>query len=309
MEGRPRRTAALESCPPVPGFKPGAGYRGRPGPCLGVQVVGHYRRSTGLVHNGRRGCRSKRGLRSGSSTKERGLVPKALDETWKMLDDFADASRALAQLGNGGDVAEALCGLALKVVGGDHASITSIRGGKFTTVAATSHVPEQADKIQYATGQGPCLDAIREQDTVRVEDLRTDPRWPLFGAQAAEELGMRSMLAHVLPVDDHMLGAVNVYSAHPNAFTPEHETLIAIVGATAVQALGAAQHQQKINDLEQALHTSRHIGVALGILMCSHRVGLDESWAMLAKASQDRNIKVAALAERVITTGSLDHSW
>lgn len=236
-------------------------------------------------------------------------MPKALDETWKLLDDFADAARALAQLNDRGDVAEALCDLSLKVVGGEHASITSVQGGKFTTVAATSHIPGQADKIQYSTGQGPCLEAVRRHDTFRVDDLRIDSRWPRFGAQAADELGMRSMLAHVLTIDDRLLGAVNVYSTRTNAFSPEHETLIAIAGATAVQAVGLARHQEKIDHLEQALHTSRRIGVALGILMASRQVSLDEAWDVLAKASQEANLKVAVLADRVIATGSLDRGW
>ncbi|WP_344140075.1 GAF domain-containing protein [Pedococcus bigeumensis] len=75
-------------------------------------------------------------------------------------------------------MADTVCELALRTVGGDHASITSIRAGHFTTVAATSEVPELADKIQSKVGTGPCLDAIRESDTVRVDDLATDTRWP-----------------------------------------------------------------------------------------------------------------------------------
>lgn len=236
------------------------------------------------------------------------VMPKALDETWRLLEDFADAAKALAQF-NDDNVGETLCELALKLVGGDHASITSVRGGKATTVAATSVLPEQADKIQYATGQGPCLDAIREHTTFRVDDLRTDPRWPEFGVQAAAELGVRSMLAHVLPVDDQLLGAVNVYAVTPGAFTPQHESLIAILGATAIPALTAARSQDKVHHLERAMHTNRHIGVALGILMCRHKVSLDAAWDLLVKTSQDRNVKVSHLAEGVIATGTLDASW
>ena len=129
-------------------------------------------------------------------------VPKALDESWRVLEDFADVARTMTCLKDTEEVADTLCQLTLKIIGGDHASITSVRHGKATTVAATSAVPEQADKIQYATGQGPCLDAIRDGGTFRVDDLSTDPRWPAFGPQAVAELGVRSMLAHVLPVDD-----------------------------------------------------------------------------------------------------------
>ena len=236
-------------------------------------------------------------------------MPKALDETWRLLDDFADAATALAQLGSGADVAEALCELTVKVVGGDSASITSVRAGRALTTAASSPVPEQADAIQYATGEGPCLDAIRDQTTFRVDDLATDPRWPRFGRQAVADLGVHSMLAHFLPVENEVLGAVNVYSTHPAAFTHEHETLIGIVGATAVHALGAARRQQKVANLERALSTSRHIGVALGIIMTTQQVTLDEAWLIFVKASQNRNIKVSELAEHVMGTGSLDHRW
>jgi transcriptional regulator with GAF, ATPase, and Fis domain len=233
-------------------------------------------------------------------------VPKELDRTWQLLDDFADAARVLHTFTSATDVAETMCELAMKIVGADHASITSIRSGEFTTVAATSDIPEQADKIQYQVGSGPCLDAIRESNTIRVDDLATDPRWPQFGMAACSELGMHSMLAQVLPAGDQALTAVNVYSARPEAFNAQTETLIAIFGSAAVAALSAARHQEKAEQLERALHTSRRIGVALGILMATDQVDLDGAWQVLVKASQDSNTKVSELADQVVLTGSLD---
>ena len=106
-----------------------------------------------------------------------------------------------------------------------------------------------------------------------------------------------------------MLAVVTVYAAGPHAFGPQHETLVAIVGTAAVHAIATARHDEQVRHLEVALHTSRHIGVALGILMNSRRISLDDAWDVLRKASQDRNIKVSALAERIIATGTLDHQW
>lgn len=236
-------------------------------------------------------------------------MPKELDRTWQLLEDFAEAARVLQNFTGVPDVADTVCELALKVVGGDHASITSVRSGEFTTVAATSDLPEQADKIQYKVGKGPCLQAIRENDTVRVDDLATDPRWPEFGAAACSELGMHSMLAQVLPVEENVLTAVNVYSAKPHAFNAQSETVIAIFGSAAVAALSAARHLEKAEHLERALHTSRRIGVALGILMVTRQVDLDRAWELLAKASQDTNTKVSLLADHVVQTGSLNDRW
>ena len=236
-------------------------------------------------------------------------MPKELDRTWQLLEDFAEAARLLHNYADDPDVADTVCERALKVVGGDHASITSVRSGSFTTVAATSDLPERADKLQYKAGSGPCLDATRESATIRVDDLATDPRWPRFGSAASAELGMHSMLAHVLPIDEHALGALNVYSARPHAFTAQHETALAVFGTAAVTALSAARHQEKAEQLERALHTSRRIGVALGIVMVTKQVDLDGAWALLSKASQDSNTKVSQLADEVMHTGSLDVRW
>lgn len=234
-------------------------------------------------------------------------MPKELDRTWQMLDDFAEAARLLRSHTADPDIADTVCELALKVVGGDHASITSLRSGQFTTVAATSDVPELADKIQVRVGTGPCLEAIRESGTIRVDDLATDPRWSQFASAACAELGMHSMLAQVLPVDDHVLGALNIYSAATNAFDVRDEKVIAILGSTAITALRAARHQEKADHMERALHTSRRIGVALGILMVTQGVDLDGAWELLSKASQDSNTKVSELANQVVRHGFLDN--
>ena len=233
-------------------------------------------------------------------------MPKELDQTWQLLDDFAEVARLLRSHTADPDIADTVCELALRTVGGDHASITSIRAGQFTTVAATSEVPELADKIQSRAGTGPCLDAIRESDTVRVDDLATDTRWPQFASAACAELGMRSMLAQILPVDDRLIGALNIYSAKPHAFDIQDEKIIAILGSAAVTAMRAVRHQEKAVHMERALRTSRRIGVALGILMAARGVDLDGAWELLSTTSQRSNTKVSELADQVVRTGFLD---
>lgn len=232
-------------------------------------------------------------------------MPKELDRTWQLLDDFAGVARLLRSHTADPDIADTVCEVAVKVVGGDHASITSIRSGQFTTVAATSEVPELADKLQYKVGSGPCLEAIRENDTIRVDDLATDQRWPAFASAACSELGMHSMLAQVLPVDDQVLGALNIYSARATAFDARDEKIIAILGSAAVTAMRAVRHQEKTDHMERALHTSRRIGVALGILMATRGVDLDDAWEFLSKASQRSNTKVSELADQIVRQGFL----
>jgi hypothetical protein len=145
-------------------------------------------------------------------------MPRELDETWQLLDDFAEVARLLQRQGDRTeDLLPAICELSRKVVGGDHASLTTVRAGRFTTLAATSDLPSRADQIQYATSQGPCLDAIGTADAIRVDDLSTDPRWPAFGQLTTTTLGVHSMLVHVLPVADDAVVAISVYAARPRS--------------------------------------------------------------------------------------------
>jgi hypothetical protein len=74
-----------------------------------------------------------------------------------------------------------------RVEGATAASITTLRSGRFQTVGATAS-GQRADAIQYELGSGPCQDALLEDNLYRVNDLRTDQRWPEYGARVAEKV-------------------------------------------------------------------------------------------------------------------------
>ncbi|MFR9807286.1 ANTAR domain-containing protein [Pseudonocardia sp. RS010] len=67
----------------------------------------------------------------------------------------------------------------------------------------------------------------------------------------------------------------------------------------------ARSAEERAADLERALATNRRIGIAIGILMCLHRLTDDQAIATLKAQSQHRNVKVRELAETVISTGTL----
>ena len=56
-------------------------------------------------------------------------------------------------------------------------------GGRIDTPAATDEAARAVDRIQYETGQGPCLDAIREHESFLTADLAQEGRWPQFAAE------------------------------------------------------------------------------------------------------------------------------
>jgi hypothetical protein len=104
----------------------------------------------------------------------------------------------------------------------------------------------------------------------------------------------------------HGRGCVNVYAARPQAFTPELETVISLLGAMATAMLLADREEGRAESLERALRTSRRIGMALGILMATTQATPDDAWELLSRESMNRNIRVSTLAEQVITTGTFD---
>jgi len=53
-------------------------------------------------------------------------------------------------------------------------------------------------------------------------------------------------------------------------------------------------------DLRAAMGTRRVIDLALGVLMARAGVGPDEAFALLTRASQDRNIKLNVLAAQLV---------
>lgn len=234
-------------------------------------------------------------------------MPRALDQNWQMIEEFADAARVLQEHSvQGAHTPELICDLAAKLLRADHASIATDVDGRITTIAATSDVPAMLDRIRHEEQEGPILDAMRTGATVRVDDLAGDPRWPRVGPRVVAETDVRSVLGYVMPVDEGAHASLNVYAARPRAFTADHESLIAIFGATATATVRALRRQDDLDNFKAALRTSRHIGVALGIIMTTRHLSLDDSWRLMVTESQSSNVKVSALAETVIDTGGFD---
>jgi len=72
--------------------------------------------------------------------------------------------------------------------------VTMVRKKKPATVA-TSHPRVRAmDELQYSYGDGPCLTALRDLETIYIPSLQDESRWPHY-CQTAWSEGIRSILA------------------------------------------------------------------------------------------------------------------
>ena len=70
--------------------------------------------------------------------------------------------------------------------------------------------------------EGPCLDALYQEHTVRLSDMAAETRWPRFTDRAAQ-LSIGSMLSFQLYVEQDKLGTVNLYAHDTDGFSEESE--------------------------------------------------------------------------------------
>jgi hypothetical protein len=120
-------------------------------------------------------------------------------------------------------------------------------GKRVDTHATSNDALAQVDALQHELKQGPCLDALRQQDTVHSNDLSTDDRWPKWGPEVASRLGLFSIVSYRLFSTEANLGALNLYGSSKSAFTADdvHDGTalaahigVALAGAQEVENLG-----------------------------------------------------------------------
>ena len=217
---------------------------------------------------------------------------------------MGDLARALQR--EHGDVQrtlEAITAAAADTVPGvDECSISYVvQRRRVTSRAATGELARQVDGLQDALREGPCLDAVWQEQTVRIDDMTTEQRWPRF-ARAAAEAGVLSSLTFQLFTDGDNLGALNLFSRRPRAFGEQSEDVGLVFATHAAIALAGAQQQES---LQRGIDTRDLIGQAKGILMERYRLPADKAFALLVRTSQHLNRKLTDIAADLAETGAL----
>lgn len=173
-------------------------------------------------------------------------------------------------------------------------------GGKYESLAGTSDLPHTLDDLQMKFNEGPCVQAALDDLIVRTEDFRSEKRWPQY-SPAVVELGVLSGLSVKLYTADRTAGALNLFGFKANAFDADDETVATVLASHAAAAILASRQGEQ---LQSALTTRDRIGQAKGIIM--ERYGVDDvaAFDMLKRLSQDSNVRLADIAQRVIETRS-----
>jgi hypothetical protein len=186
----------------------------------------------------------------------------------------------------------------------DHAGVTLVRRAgsgtrpaELQSTAATGAIPELVDRLQHETGEGPCLDAVWQQDTMSISDMGTETRWARFVAAVLDRTPVRASLSIQLFVTDVELGALNLYSESADPFDPAEVDLGINLATHAAIALSGARRGTQFRS---ALASRDIIGQAKGIIMERFDVDALQAFDLLRRLSQDSNTPVAEVAAQLV---------
>ncbi|TFV58494.1 UNVERIFIED_ORG: ANTAR domain-containing protein [Bacillus sp. AZ43] len=190
------------------------------------------------------------------------------------------------------------------IPGAESTSITLLRGDKAFTAAHFGEMALAADELQYEKGYGPCMDAGRGGVLLRVDDMRTEQRWPEYVANV-QATGVLSSLSVPLPYQGSSIGALNVYSSEPAAFaSPESlEAGLQVAEVVAVAVANADAHAQlgeQARNMRLAMDSRAVIEQAKGVLMAQRHVDADQAFEILREASQRYNRKLRDIALGIV---------
>jgi len=167
--------------------------------------------------------------------------------------------------------------------------------GSRGVAAASDPMSETLEKLQFAVGEGPCIDAFAARCPVLEPDLGNGvtARWLAY-APAAHAQGIGAVFAFPLQIGAARLGVLDVYRHSPGLLSPQALAQAVAFAEVAVETLLDAQGNAVIGEapegLDRALDSHYVIYQAQGMTMVDLGVPLADALArMRAHAyAQDR---------------------
>ena len=215
----------------------------------------------------------------------------------ELAKEFGGIARILIAEADPQATLQRIVSLAVATIDGcEHAGISVIEGNTVTSPASSDEVPAIVDRIQSETGEGPCVDAIKERQMFQTGGLSREKRWPNFTPRAVAESGIESVLSLRLYAEGTM-GALNLYSTQTDAFDDRDVEIATVFAAHAAVAWSTSR---MIENLRTGMITRQLIGQAVGLLMVRQDMTESDALDALRRASQRLNVKLRQVAESIV---------
>jgi ANTAR domain/GAF domain len=175
--------------------------------------------------------------------------------------------------------------------------------GEFITPAAAGTIALDLDGVQYATDDGPCLSAARNQRPERVDAMADDERWPEL-TRAAERSGVHSSLSMPLLMAGTP-AALNLYARVQGCYRSERARALAGVLARATSALLATAEAAPVEGLsvarvQRTIAERSLIAQAQGVVMARDGLSARLAYRKLAVRSGLRPSALRDVAREVL---------
>lgn len=176
--------------------------------------------------------------------------------------------------------------------------------GELHVFASSSDHTRQLELLQVHANAGPCLEAYRTGQPVRVADLHAAAaRWPAFVERAAE-YDFGAVTALPLRLRTERVGALNLFLHDPGSLSASD---VAVAQALADVATIGILHQRILTrselvaqQLQTALNTRLIIEQAKGVLAERGSIDMDRAFNLLRAHARSTNRRLAELARDVV---------
>ena len=188
----------------------------------------------------------------------------------------------------------------------DWAGVTAQFDGQDPFTAA--HTDEKVlivDERQYEQHDGPCLQAMRTNRRTHMSLEQVQAAWPHL-AEGARAAGVHSFLA--LPLHavagESAVGSLNLYSASTGALNSPDQDLLTVFNDYLDRGLASYRREQPrfgAADLRAALHRRAVVEQAIGVLMATHQLRLDQARDLLDQQARTAQLPPVEQARLILT--------
>ncbi len=154
------------------------------------------------------------------------------------------------------------------------------------SVGATDEVSSLLEDLHFALGEGPCVDAVREDRPVFEPDLANPevPRWTAFSSLALKA-GARAVFGFPMRVRSVRVGALSLYSDQPRSLTGDQHADAMVVAEVAAEALLVMQANapdgQLAHEIQHGGSFQHVVHQASGMMAAQLEVGIAEAQVRL----------------------------
>lgn len=206
-----------------------------------------------------------------------------------------------------------LMGTAVDAVGIDGAAVAILTDDAAARdlLHSTDAVAARLDELQFTLGEGPCLDAFRDNEPRSLPDLddaSDTARWPAFASEVVGELDIRALLACPITVDGAALGVLELYRREAGGFSDAQidaaRTLADAVGITVLSELGTYSgplDASKYTQTEGKYRFARaDVNTAIGMLSVRLNSSVADASAMLRARAYSDSRSICSIAYELV---------